>query len=144
MKERKRIFVAVIEKHTLNGANTITLMRRKHRCMTLLKSTRTDGANIIAIYESKTSSYPGYIANKIASVVIMPAWVELKNYDSRRFSRPDVQLLSITGIQTAEMFPPPLSTSAASTSSLLTSCLTSLLVWRLILYTSLLCSWDCL
>jgi len=35
--------VAVIENHTLNGANTITLMKRKHRYVAQVKSTRMDG-----------------------------------------------------------------------------------------------------
>jgi len=48
--ERTKLrYAAIIEKHTLNGVNTITLMKHKHRYVILVKSTsRTDGANTVA------------------------------------------------------------------------------------------------
>jgi len=49
MKEHEDYHVAVIKKHTFNSANTITLMKHKHRYVVLEKSTRMDGANTIAI-----------------------------------------------------------------------------------------------
>jgi len=36
--------VAVVEKHTIDGANTITLMKYRHRYVVIAKVTRMDGA----------------------------------------------------------------------------------------------------
>jgi len=41
--------VPVIEKHTLDEASTITLMKHKHRYVTLSRNIRMDGANTVAI-----------------------------------------------------------------------------------------------
>jgi len=49
MKEHGHRYVAVIEKHTLQGANTITLMKHKQKYVVLANSTRMDGANTAAI-----------------------------------------------------------------------------------------------
>jgi len=49
MKEHEDRYVAVIEKHTLDGANTINLMKHKHRYVTLVKRTRTSGAIAVAV-----------------------------------------------------------------------------------------------
>jgi len=48
LKEHKDTYVTVIEKHTLDGSNTITLMKHKYRYVTLVKSTRMDGVNTAA------------------------------------------------------------------------------------------------
>jgi len=36
------IYVAVVEKHTIDGASTITLMKHKHIYVVLVKVTRID------------------------------------------------------------------------------------------------------
>jgi len=47
--ERTRRSMTVIEKHKLTGANTVTLMKHKHRYVVLAKNTRIDDANMAAI-----------------------------------------------------------------------------------------------
>jgi len=49
MKEPEHRHVALIEKHKLYGANTVTLKKHKDRYVTLLKSTRRDGVNMVAM-----------------------------------------------------------------------------------------------
>jgi len=49
MKEHENRSVAVIEKHTFGGANTITLMKHKHRCAVRVKSIRLYGAYTAAM-----------------------------------------------------------------------------------------------
>jgi len=41
MKGHEDRYVAVIEKHTLDGAHTITVMKHNHRYVTLVKSTHS-------------------------------------------------------------------------------------------------------
>jgi len=45
MKKHKHRYVAVVEKHAVNGTNTITLMKPNHRYVALAKSTDMDGVN---------------------------------------------------------------------------------------------------
>jgi len=44
MKKREDRHVVVVEKHTTDGTNTITLMKHKHRCVVIAKVTHMDGA----------------------------------------------------------------------------------------------------
>jgi len=44
MKEHEDGYVAVVEKHTLDGANTITLMKQKVSYLSLVKGTHMNGA----------------------------------------------------------------------------------------------------
>ena len=49
MKEHEHRYVEVIEKHALNGVNTVTSMKYKNMYVTLVKSTRMSGANTVAM-----------------------------------------------------------------------------------------------
>jgi len=52
MKEHEDRYVALMEKHAHNVANTITSMKHKHRYVVILKSTQIDGANTAAVIVS--------------------------------------------------------------------------------------------
>ena len=45
--------MAVVEKHALDGANTITLMKHKRRDVIRVKSTRMGGANYLSSNKKK-------------------------------------------------------------------------------------------
>jgi len=49
MKEHEDIYVAVMGKHTLYGANTTAFVKHKHMYVVLVRSTHVDGANTVAI-----------------------------------------------------------------------------------------------
>jgi len=51
MKEQEDRYMAVVEKHTLVGASTITLMKHKQICIVLAKGTHMDGAVTLAIIQ---------------------------------------------------------------------------------------------
>jgi len=47
MKEHEGKYVAVVEKHTLDGASTITSMKHKHTYVILAKVTRMDDVTTV-------------------------------------------------------------------------------------------------
>ena len=49
VKEQEDRYMAVAESHTLDGANTITLIIHNHRWVVLVKSLRMDGAITVVI-----------------------------------------------------------------------------------------------
>lgn len=49
LEKHSNSYAAVIEKHTLDGSNTITFMKHKHRYVTLGMSIRMEDATAVAI-----------------------------------------------------------------------------------------------